>query len=44
MTVRGQVDLDVWNPMNGQIGAIEEVPSKSDQGQELTTLRSSLRP
>jgi len=38
VVLRGGVDLDVWDPINGQIQPIEETHSKNDQGQELTTV------
>ena len=42
--LRGQMDLDVWDPMNGAIRPIEATHSKSEQGQEQTTVPLKLAP
>ncbi len=44
VALRGKMDLDLWDPMNGQIRAIEEKQSKNDKGQELTTVPLRLAP
>ena len=44
VALRGKMDLDLWDPMNGQIRAIEEKQSKNDKGQELTTVPLRARP
>jgi len=44
VVLRGQMDLDVWDPMTGEIRTIEETHSKNDKGQELTTVPLKLAP
>jgi hypothetical protein len=44
VTIRGSVDLSVWDPMTGEIRPLEETYSRSKDGQELTGVPLRLPP
>lgn len=44
VVLRGSLDLEIWNPMNGQKRLIEQTHSQSQDGQELTTISLNLNP
>ncbi len=44
VTLRGALDVSLWNPMNGQIEPAEETRSEAPDGQPLTTVPLKLAP
>jgi hypothetical protein len=44
VTLRGRIDLEAWNPMNGQKQPVEQAQSQSKDGRDLTTVPLKLEP
>jgi hypothetical protein len=44
VALRGNVNVQIWDPMNGKIRPVEQTHSKNAAGQDLTTVPLKLDP